>query len=57
MGARIVDTGRFDFSNQVNNSIKISREELHRGFESMIKSAKEQADALVKAGCIALAVT
>ncbi|MDH5364562.1 MAG: hypothetical protein OEW82_05285 [Dehalococcoidia bacterium] len=57
MGAGIVGTGKSDFSNQVNNSIKISREELHQRFESMIKSAKEQADALVKAGCIAPAVT
>jgi len=56
-GGRIVGTGKSDFSNQGNNSIKISREELHQRFESMIKSAKEQADALVKAGCIALAVT
>jgi len=57
VGAGIVGTGKSDFSNQVNNSIKISREELHQRFESMIKSAKEQADALVKAGCIAPAVT
>jgi len=38
-------------------SIQISREELRKKAESMIKSAKEQADALVKAGCIAPAVT
>jgi len=38
-------------------SITISREELRQKVEPMIKGAKEQADALVKAGCIAPAVT
>ncbi|MDH5363606.1 MAG: NADP-dependent malic enzyme [Dehalococcoidia bacterium] len=38
-------------------TIKISREELHQKVEPMIKSAKEQVDALVKAGLIAKAVT
>jgi len=38
-------------------TIKISREELRQKVEPMIKSAKEQVDALVKAGLIAKAVT
>lgn len=38
-------------------SIEISREELRQKVEPMIKSAKEQVDALVKAGLIAKAVT
>jgi len=38
-------------------SITISREELHKKAELMIRSAKETQDALVKAGCIAPAVT
>jgi malate dehydrogenase (oxaloacetate-decarboxylating) len=38
-------------------SVKIGREELCKKVESMIKSAKEQADSLVKAGYIAPAVT
>jgi malate dehydrogenase (oxaloacetate-decarboxylating) len=38
-------------------SVKISREELRQKVEPMIKSAKEQVDALVKAGLIAKAVT
>lgn len=38
-------------------SITISREELRQKVEPMIKSAKEQVDALVKAGLIAPAVT
>jgi len=38
-------------------TIKISREELRQKVEPMIKSAKEQVDTLVKAGCIAPAVT
>jgi malate dehydrogenase (oxaloacetate-decarboxylating) len=33
--------------------IRISCSELHKKSESMINSAREQADALVKAGCIA----
>ncbi|GAI04889.1 unnamed protein product, partial [marine sediment metagenome] len=37
--------------------IEISREELRQKVEPMIKSAKEQVDALVKAGLIAKAVT
>jgi hypothetical protein len=38
-------------------TIKISREELRQKVEPMIKRAKEQVDALVKAGLIAKAVT
>ena len=38
-------------------SITITREELRRKVEKMIKNAKEQAEALVKAGCIPPAVT
>ncbi len=38
-------------------TIKISREELRQKVEPLIKSAKEQVDALVKAGLIAKAVT
>ena len=37
--------------------VKISRDELRKKSERMILSAKEQADVLVKAGCIAPAVT
>jgi len=37
--------------------VKISRDELRKKSERMILSAKEQADILVKAGCIAPAVT
>ena len=37
--------------------VKISRDELRKKSETMILSAKEQADVLVKAGCIAPAVT
>ena len=37
--------------------VKISRDELRKKSETMILSAKEQADILVKAGCIAPAVT
>jgi malate dehydrogenase (oxaloacetate-decarboxylating) len=38
-------------------SIKISRDELYKKAEFMINSAREMHDALVKAGCIAPAVT
>jgi len=38
-------------------SVKVSREELWRKVESMIKSAKTTHDALVKTGCIPPAVT
>jgi malate dehydrogenase (oxaloacetate-decarboxylating) len=38
-------------------SIQISREELRKKAESMINSSRETHDALVKAGCIAPAVT
>jgi len=38
-------------------SVKISRQELRKKVESMINSARETHDALVKAGCIAPAVT
>jgi malate dehydrogenase (oxaloacetate-decarboxylating) len=38
-------------------AIQISRDELRKKCESMINSAREQHDALVKAGCIAPAVT
>jgi malate dehydrogenase (oxaloacetate-decarboxylating) len=37
--------------------VKISRDELRKKSETIILSAKEQADVLVKAGCIAPAVT
>jgi len=37
--------------------LKISRDALRKKSETMILSAKEQADTLVKAGCIAPAVT